>query len=230
MKVFYIIMLFGCLLNRMTAQLSYSYSPTTTITAVAPLNESTPFKITITNTSNSKLVLNWVKVSNTLPALWQYTTCDNVSCYGYVPNGLKTMDTIAIGGTSFLDLTVEPLNELGSGQVKLYVYQDNFQNSGDTLVWNITSQAVSVEELSVNHNVSVYPNPANNYVNINLLDFENQKNTNIYFVDELGKKSHFSKIETQNNFIDVSALKNGFYNLIMETKGEFISKRIIISK
>ena len=211
------------------SQLSYSFSPSKTVSSIAPLNETTEIKIDITNTSNSKLVLNWFRISNTLPNTWQYTTCDNAFCYGGVPSGTKTMDTIPIGGQSFLKLGVEPGNDLGSGQVKIYTYQDGFPNNGDTLIWNVVSQAVGIEEISDNSGVSIYPNPTNHFLNITLNNQLLAHTTSLSITNTLGEIIRTIKLDNQESIIDISNLSAGYYNLVIETPEKKLFKKIIKS-
>jgi hypothetical protein len=195
------------------------------VSSIARLNETTEIKIDITNTSNSKLVLNWIRISNTLPNIWQYTTCDNVFCYGGVPSGTKTMDTIPIGGQSFLNLGIEPGNDLGLGQVKIYVYQEGYYSQGDTLTWNISTTAVGISEYTDSDLISMYPNPANDVVNI--LFKKEYNGSTVRIIDLMGRKVMEEDITGMLNAINVSNLTTGSYFLIIENKEHLISKRFI---
>jgi hypothetical protein len=195
------------------------------VSSIARLNETTEIKIDITNTSNSKLVLNWIRISNTLPNIWQYTTCDNVFCYGGVPSGTKTMDTIPIGGQSFLNLGIEPGNDLGLGQVKIYVYQEGYYSQGDTLTWNISTTAVGINEYTDSDLISMYPNPVSEILNILLKkEFNGSK---VRIIDFMGRKIMEQEITGLFNTIDVSRLAKGNYFLVIENNEHLISKRFI---
>jgi hypothetical protein len=227
MKPYFLVFLLYTLTYSSYGQLTYSFSPSKNVSSIAPLMETTEIKIDIYNTSNSKLLLNWIRVLNTLPSNWQYTTCDNVFCYGGVPSGLKTMDSIAIGGQSFLTLGIDPGNNLGAGQVKIYVYQDGFPNQGDTLTWNITSQAVGVNEISDNLGISIYPNPASTVLNLKFTKEFNQKIELIYLIDALGRKVIVTEFLNEDNTIDITDLNSGCYNLIIESENKKLFKKIV---
>jgi len=79
---------------------------------------------------------------------------------------------------------------------------------------------------SNNLNISVYPNPAQDYLNIKT-DGINLNDTDIHIYDVVGKKVHAS---ITNSRIDVSALAKGVY-LIKITVGEdYVVKKILINK
>lgn len=229
MKFYFTLSLLTIFCVKTNAQLTYSITPSSNVSSIVPLNEASEIKIEINNTSNAKLVLNWVRITNTLPVAWQYTTCDNVFCYGGVPSGTKTMDSIAIGGQGFLTLGIDPGNNLGSGQVKIYVYQDGFPNMGDTLTWNVTSQVVGIKEISVNSGISIYPNPINHFLNIELSNQFTQPVLSAYFLDALGRNIKSIQLLNNENRIDVSDLSVGYYYLVIETADEKLFKKLIKS-
>ena len=90
----------------------------------------------------------------TVPSGWQYSVCDFGTCYSGIPVGPNTMDTVAVNGQGFLGLNIDPSGVAGSGIVKLYVYQNGFPNSGDTLTWTINASMVGIEEIT-NKNIAI---------------------------------------------------------------------------
>lgn len=207
------------------AQVTYTLSPTNTVNLTLPLNQSTGSKIYQVNTGSSKILLKWERVFVNLPVGWTYTSCDNSFCYGGVPVGPNTMDSVSIGGQGFVGVDVDPANISGVGIVKIYVYQDGYYSQGDTLTWNISTTAVGINEINASSSIKIFPNPVSNLLNVT---FENnQEIISTYIIDALGNKIKTVKLFNTNNTIDFSDLTAGYYNLIIETSSEVLNKRLI---
>ena len=82
--------------------------------------------------------------------------------------------------------------------------------------------SINVGVADYNNNIMVYPNPANNVVNISGIDV-----VNIKFFNSVGQ----SVLNQHNtNTINVSTLQNGIYLLTIETStGSLIQKKLIIN-
>jgi hypothetical protein len=84
---------------------------------------------------------------------------------------------------------------------------------------------ISVEEFNKNTNdISVYPNPSSNKINI-----KSHQSYAIELIDMYGKLIDSSP-STTNKVIDVSLLPNGIYMLKFNNENSSITKKIIISK
>jgi hypothetical protein len=209
----------------MLAQVNYTISPNKSINLNVVLNQTTASKIYQVNTSNTKVLLKWERILVNLPASWVHTTCDYGSCYGGTPAGPITMDSIPVGGQGLLGLDIDPGNVLGTGMIKVLVYQNGYRSSGDTLTWNITSSAVGINELTDESGIKVYPNPASDVLNIN---FTNGVSiSSAYVIDPLGRKVKQIAFSGINNSVNVSDLNAGYYNLIVETKSGLLFKKIV---
>lgn len=205
------------------AQVSYSITPANSMTVTAPYSSVTIFDIYQKNTSASKIVLKWKRISINLPAPWQYSMCDFGTCYAGIPVGPNTMDTVSVGGQGFLGLNIDPGTTDGVGTVKVYVYQSNLPNNGDTLTWYVKTIAAGIEELFSNSGIKIFPNPAQNNLNINLNFYEP---ADVCLTDALGRKILTTRVSSSAN-LDVSSFDKGFYTLTIETKEKTFFKRII---
>ena len=209
----------------MQAQVTYTLSPTNTVNLTLPLNQSTGLKIYQVNTGSSKILLKWERVFVNLPIGWTYTSCDNSFCYGGVPFGPNAMDSVSVGGQGFVGVDIDPANISGVGIVKIYVHQDGYYSQGDTLTWNISTTAVGISEYIDSDLISMYPNPANDVVNI-LFQKEYNVST-VRIIDMMGRKVKEEEINGLFNTIDISRLSKGNYFLIIENKEHLINKRFI---
>jgi len=136
-----------------------------------------------------------------------YLSTQNYSAYLWYYNGSP------ISGASGIDYTptqggsyyVEVINSSGcSGQ------SSPIQFSG-----------VGINE--IDNNLSIFPNPTSGIINIvteSKVEFVSVYNT-------IGKKEN---IEIRNNKLDLSNLNNGIYFINLSTRGEIITKKIILSK
>ena len=220
-SIFYILFF----VSAIQAQVTYTLSPTNTVNLTLPLNQSTGSKIYQVNTGSSKILLKWERVFVNLPVGWTYTSCDNSFCYGGVPVGPNAMDSVSIGGQGFLGVDVDPGNISGVGIVKIYVYQDGYYSQGDTLTWNISTTAVGINEYTNSDLISIYPNPANDLVNI--LFKKEYNDSKVRIIDLIGHKVMEEEISGLFKAIDISWLSKGNYFLIIENKEHLISKRFI---
>ena len=90
------------------------------------------------------------------------------------------------------------------------------------------SGTVSVKD-SENSQFVIYPNPANNYVNVN--NSNRDFPVGLKIIDELGnivKIYHFYKINDINSMIDISDIPNGFYSVIIDYGKYYQTEKLII--
>lgn len=207
------------------AQVSYSISPSRTLAFTAVLNQLNASTIYQLNTGPAKIVLKWERISVTIPNGWTASICDNISCFGDIPAS-STMDSVGVNEKGFLIMDIDPGTVIGSGVIKMYVYQDGYYNQGDTLTWNITSSAVGIEDFSETNVIIAYPNPVTSLLHIDLKNSDGDTNSG-YIMDVLGKEvMHFSLLP-QINVIDIANLNKGCYSLIVESGKRKWLKRIV---
>lgn len=147
--------------------------------------------------------VNWIKVSGTIIA---------DSAYSYLVVGNFFED-------AFTD-TVNFPNQIGFNQRAMQYIDDVCVSTDSLYAHNWT--AVSIDEIQEEY-VSVYPNPASNWLNINLST--GQKPTVITLVDMLGRVLLHQPFATQ---LDVSHLPAGSYVLVAETEKGMFRKRVVI--
>lgn len=86
----------------------------------------------------------------------------------------------------------------------------------------------SVKESTLNEtNLKVYPNPANDLLNIEL-NFEVGGNTNVILTNSIGQIISNGKIESKQSKFDISAVPNGIYFVNLKHGGSSITKKVII--
>ncbi|MEM5564428.1 T9SS type A sorting domain-containing protein [Psychroserpens sp. AS72] len=91
---------------------------------------------------------------------------------------------------------------------------------------NITaSTTLSTQELQVQNEFEISPNPATSKLNINLS--QNLDNATITVYDILGKKVYFKEVNGLNSSIDVSRWNSGVYLVRISTSQQTLTKRFV---
>lgn len=198
----------------LTMAQSYSISPSNTLHESAVYNEESKFKMHFTNVSNATITLQWKVVSNNLVAGWDSFICDNVSCCKGVPQK-GTLPYIDPGIDVFLGLIVNPKTVPGSGTLKLYVYEETDSLHGDTLTWVVNSIATGITGLDFNSGISIFPNPASEYVMIDVNTSSSPFST-IFLYNSVGQLIMERKLTKGLEKLDITALPKGVYRLIIQ--------------
>ena len=106
-----------------------------------------------------------------------------------------------------------------------YYILDLSDNPIDSVDVNIIN-TVSVKELNQTL-ISIYPNPANNYLNINFTNFFSDPfEVNIYNLN--GKLVFNRQLFNLKNTIDLNNLKSGFYNYNITNKTSILKEAKLI--
>lgn len=101
------------------------------------------------------------------------------------------------------------------------------ENSSDMFILKLNSENVGVKKENLT-SISIYPNPTNGLLNIQLS--KNDNNTQLNIVDYSGKLVFNTSLNDTYSQLDLTFLSSGVYfiNLIFED-GEIISSKIIIN-
>jgi hypothetical protein len=172
-------------------------------------NQLTIVDIFQQNTSNDTILLKWELISNELFPGWDFSLCDYTTCYPGIPDN-GTMTRVPPGEKGFLGLNVKPYDIPGTGKVRMYVYEDGFMEKGDTLTWFVIAKPTGIAELNGSAIVSLYPNPANETVTIQV-DAADLSTASLQVTDLLGKSLINKPLTNESTKLDVSDLPNGYY-------------------
>jgi len=80
--------------------------------------------IYLKNTNTDSLFLSWELTEEILEEEWYVTICDNVTCYGVLPDGAD-MYGIAPDQTVYIRMEVNPYDQDGFGHVRLLLTETN---------------------------------------------------------------------------------------------------------
>jgi len=156
------------------------------------------------------------------------STIINVSTYPILVVGISVPDEVNNGGTTHCTLG----SNFDGGTMPYYFFSSECDfhsipivpNNNDNFVLKITGLAtLSINEFSLEKNISIYPNPTNDIININLSKDIIINSVELY--DITGKQII---VETNNlKSIDLSKLKIGVYIIRIQTEFGIVSKKII---
>jgi len=212
---------------------NFGYTPNKDTTATITNDQYEIYDIFISTTVPEAITYQFYLVSNTFPGTWGTSLCDYTNCHIGIPTGVKTMTPITLveaqnGVQGFLKLTVNVLNNYGSGTVKIYVYDSNDINRGDTVSWTITHvQPSTINDIDDNFSLSFYPNPAKSNVNFNN---DTDENMTVEIYNALGKLVNTNLIFAHEYLkLDVTKFNAGVYFVSFpNNNGDRKTKKLII--
>jgi hypothetical protein len=219
--VLFLIMCFG-----LSEAQTITYSPAKTFSAGIIPQTPDNFFITIRNNGTTKINLTYTNVSYSFPAGWNVGVCDTYNCMGGINPGNWNLDSLKPGSGNefYIELSVDPGTIIGNGYLKVHIWQNDFPNQVDTLVWKISSSGVGITEITDNKSIHVFPNPVKDILTLNNVLAENSSAT---LTDALGRNMITANINSTQNSIDVSSLAKGIYTLVIESKGKQFYKQIV---
>jgi hypothetical protein len=205
-------LLFCFALKSVSAQ-TFILNPGNVDTVYAPSNTLTIFDIYPINTTGGDIIFEWTRISVNLPTGWDYSFCDYGNCYTGIPtNG--TMDTVGAGQQGLMGLNINPYAIAGQGIVKIYVYDNDFPNDGDTVTWVVNANTLGINEQSASH-FSFYPNPSISYITIESSEISSTSNWMVY---SISGEMLLNGILGGNKMISVENLPAGIYFLSVTDK------------
>lgn len=179
------------------------------------------YDIQFVTPSPEAITFKWEAVQNTFPSGWSYSICDQGGCYVGLP-ATATMNPISLvdaqnGVFGFIKLNLTTGSVYGHGVMKIYVYDSNDYNRGDTISFDITNLAPSSiqEEEAV---FSVYPNPV-----VDLLQWEGDV-SQVEIYDASGRKS--LSLDRPQSPLNLSQLPAGMYHVLFNTNGQLFTQKV----
>lgn len=187
----------------------------------------------MTTPNPEAIQFKWQLISNSFPAEWSYSLCDQGGCYvGVPPSG--TMDAITQeeaenGKKGFFKINLTAGYNYGRGVVKIYVYDSNDVTRGDTLSFDINwaQEASALNEKNQKMDINIYPNPASNFINLSNLNNDIEK---IALFNILGESVYSQNVSAEEKLVNVSHLNRGSYFLTFYVKdGTTITEKILLN-
>ena len=185
----------------------WGHGPTTASTSVAP-SATTVYSVTGTNSCGVKTVTTSITVATT-PTITA-TPVSTLICVNN-PAVLNASATAGVTyswstGSSATSVTVTP------NQTTTYtVTATNACGTATATVVQNVSPCVGIEEIANAGDISIYPNPANDYVSISVPATVASANTKLEVTDALGKLVIEETISREVTTLRLTGLKDGVY-------------------
>lgn len=156
----------------------------------------------ITNTGSDSVVVTWNRSNEVAPSGWSCSgICDWVTCYQN--NTASHSATIMAGQTHQFHVDVTAAAGATDGP-----YYLTLTTSAGPITFAAKVSPASVRDLDFNSQVSLYPNPASNFINMNLLD----KNIEaVSIVSVIGKRVGKFNVEGSSVRVPLDNINVGVY-------------------
>lgn len=203
---------------------TYTITPNDTFELTGYMEDLQTLTISQLNTTNDSIFLKWEKVSVTIPANWEATVCDNRSCYAELVDS-GTMNAILPTEAGFLLLHITAHVNYSTAIIRYAVWDIVNPSARDTVTFIMTvSEPSAINETNKNA-FRVFPNPANDYMNICSSANENCR---INIFNSAGRKI-YSSFSSADFKLSTANWLNEVYMLSMTDQGNnIITKKIIV--
>ncbi len=201
-----------------------SISPTGNMIGTAELEEYNIFQVYLHNDTDEALNLSWRIVENTLPEEWNVTLCDNVNCYGILPQSAD-LDPIAAADSAIMKIDVNPELVTGQGVLRFFINETGSPNPYKELIFDINTGTTNTQDL-FSGSVQIFPNPATDWVRI-----ENQHDQPLQFqlIDQQGRLLRMATLNSQDQLEwGLLHLPKGSYFLRMESNERVVVRKLLL--
>ena len=188
---------------------SYTHSPNDTIIANANYDDFNVYNIIQLHPTNDTLFFKWKKLNVTMPNTWEASICDVGHCYTSIVDS-SSMDAVVTGDIGLISLHLNPHFQSGTGIVQVLFWEASTPTQIDTLTWIISTTPLVIENQNVKNNISIYPNPTTEILNIST-PFEN--GFDYVLTNITGRIIYQNHSNSKNTFLQTSHFANGNYFL-----------------
>jgi len=190
-------------------------SDSTLVTGGADINELVAYS-RIYNNGSDTIEVYWSRFNESLPLAWGSTAiCDNNQCYLPPVDFSPDPVIIAPGTFSNLDVHFTPEDTPGEGTVgiRAWVIGDSAATVVTGFYKATAEEPTGLAQSKTNENISIYPNPAKDYILIKNLPINESSTVEVFNI--FGRKmlsfSQPPSVESTAHKFDLSALAKGIY-------------------
>lgn len=189
----------------------------------------------VTNITSAPIKLTWKVISTNMTGTWTTPgvvgVCDNKLCYtndatNSLLNGVNTYtsDDYAPAAPGDFHLQLAGLNGVAAGSAYISVSLTNGAQT-DTATFVVTKWSTGVTNVTkVSDDVVLYPNPAQDQVNVLFDSKANIKNITLYNL--IGKAMRVYRVSGNSAKLDIADIPSGIYFLrLQDAQGRVIATR-----
>ena len=137
-----------------SAQQTFSFTPGGTIEDQAAFDEYSVYQIDIVNETEDTLQLTWRLIEKTFPEGWEISLCDNVACYGGLPNS-NDFYPIFDDNTGFIKLVVNPFQITGTMEFVFLIFPTGYPDDYEEMRFTINAGETTAIHRSRNTGKSI---------------------------------------------------------------------------
>ena len=190
-----------------------------------PIGSLTIHDIYQVNATDSNLTMAWERVFVDIPETWDYSFCDLGTCYPGIPDGATMVQENETGYSSFLGLNLIP-DQAGEGMVQINVWDVDYPDYKVLSTFIFSTGIVGVGENSL-ANISFFPNPATDFLNVTNPSAENIQ---VEILDLRGSSVKSILLQPGTHPISINELAAGAYLLRVLQGENVVSKIFHVSK
>lgn len=208
-----------------SAQQTFSFDPGGTIADQAAFDEYSVYQIDIVNETEDTLQLTWRLIEKTFPEGWEISLCDNVACYGGLPDS-NDFYPIFDDNNGFIKLVVNPFQITGTMEFVFLIFPTGQPDDYEEMRFTINAGETTSTNNPVLESIEVWPNPVHNNARI-----KNKSNhqLSVRLTDMTGKVIESFDVASQDQKeINTTFLESGAYLLQYFAEDAFLGTEKIM--
>lgn len=189
----------------------------------------------VTNNTSDTLRVKWRVIYENLPQSWEdyaaFGICDNVTCYdkAVFAGGTLTTDTIGAGSNMPFKMQIDgsspSVTSTTAGSPMYVSFELSEGTTIDTVTFAINKWGTNISRVNNSRDeIAVYPNPAQNEVNVTFNKELGVKNVAIYNL--VGKQVSNYRVSNNSAKLDIEKIPAGIYFLrLVDGNGRVVATR-----
>lgn len=166
--------------------------------------------VVISNNTGQAINFKWVRTVNTLPENWESLVCDNVTCWS--PAKSSNFYELGAGENTIMNLHFKPYNTPGIGNVEVVVFAVEDSAATRTVItYQANAVVVGINTPYPKNTLSIYPNPARNFLNVSYSTLDDISRIEVYSVIGTRVGTYYPVAGTSSYRIDSNTFNSGMY-------------------
>ncbi|MCF8448612.1 MAG: T9SS type A sorting domain-containing protein [Taibaiella sp.] len=186
----------------------------------------------IVNNSSNTVEIEWKAIQSNFPSDWSANTgiCDNVNCI--TGNGIWSPTTATLNESTSstsndfrLQVALGATPTHGTYYMKVKLTNKAVPNDTAIVTFIVSKNATSVSSVKASGDISIYPNPALNALNVVYSSIPDVKNIAIYSI--IGRQMNMYRVTNESSAsLNVETLPSGIYFIrLINSRGDVVTTR-----
>lgn len=166
--------------------------------------------VVISNNTGQNMTFKWTRTINNIPSGWESLVCDNITCWS--PTKSSNFYDLGPGENTIMNVHFKPYNTAGIGNVEIVIYAaEDSAATRTVLSYQANAMVVGINSPYPKNTLSVYPNPARNFINVGYSTLDNIGRIEIYSVIGTKVGTYYPATGTSSHRIDSNSFEPGMY-------------------